>query len=1197
MKTNFYDIESLENVFTLCNFRPEEKRADVFYLVDTPTLLSDPDFDTNLKAVIRKANKNLDDYGIEDKDIYLFDLRFELGNKILAQTFGLSDAYLVNDPNSKSSFPAEFRLVCDTDPKYTDEDYPYFFGYNSYNYDTTMYAEYMYETFSDFFKPQKNMHPNTAANYKTAASGKKFTPTTAYKMRQYNDELFSPKFKEYMYKRLLTTYDEKHRLWTKDDYNATPFRIRQNMLMSGRHLDVARLNEKQLKVGLKRLLGMLGYQILESDKLGKKSRIDTAEELYDLIAYNMSDCINLHKLFMHPFYQGQFTLKRGLLTTYPELIYNQKEGEYKPDISPDKVNRQRLCIDTSSAQFATKALCPYGHLKDMPTVSFMYPSENKAKELGIKRVNVLEEARDFFYRNFPQPDLRARFDKVYYYYKSIEGKNFNESSNYLEDYGNPGIGLPENLAPHSLSKIPKADTCLPYFLKDGTASSCFALFSTGGVHGAEYNLELFEYDHLKWEFDMADMNYAKSVYPNPVDLHNAKEITMPDGRVLPSKTFIKSGATKTKALYKEWEKNEPVLFAEKDDGSTSLNSSYTWTSADPTNHEDFTSYYPNMLRMMEAFYNPGLGYDRYAEIFDNKQKYGKLMKDKSLPQADRDLYSVLREGTKLILNSASGAGDVAYETNIRMNNTIISMRIIGQLFTWRIAQAQTIAGAKITSTNTDGLYSVLDPEINNPLLAKESADIGVEIEPEPTYLVSKDSNNRFEMDPDTGKIESASGGTLGCRKGPSPTKALAHPALIDWALTEYLVVAALKAKPTLGLTLPFDAETGMNILNHAIKNADDKEKKIKFLLLAQNVIASSVGTITYNFGLNDNGEIVIMQHYNRIFLVKPDIPNSLRIKSAIAKAITPAMKAKRIKDGERPQQHDQTALQILSANGVSMSDIPSDKEASIKKVVNIEEDWRVIIENRDLYHLDESEIDNLIASLNLDNYLSLLSDAFTNNWMNKIPSEKIPPHLMPPEPKPKKTKNKKSDNSDASELSSEEDVKAEVNETTAEIVASETDNTPTTEVESVDTLELDGSMFAPVVNTPESDTESVSDDSNEHKDESGDDENINKPIEKPCHTCVHRSKEQFEEPCCFCKYGTIGMTSSEYEPAPDKDEIISDLQDRLHNANREVNQYSQYLRRIENAIKNLDSSKDAALEEIRNTIEQYKDFEERSYLD
>ena len=988
MKTNLYDIESLENVFTLCNVRKEENIADVFFLVDTPELLTDPNFEDNLTKRILEKNRNF-----SPKKINFYDLRFELGNRILAQFFGLSDAELINDPNSKSNFPSDFRLVCDTDPNYNDDDYPYFLNYNGANYDTTMYALYMYECYPAKFKnPPANMPPG----YVTQQVTSQFQPISAKRMRMYNDDLFSPKFKPCMWKRLLTTYDAKHKLWSKDNYNSVPYLIRKNLLMTNRYIDVSLLNEKQSKVGLKRLLGMLGYQILESDKLKNKTTIETIDELYDLIAYNISDCVNLGMLFEHPYYQGQFVLKRGLLKTYPELIYEKKKDEYKPDIQPSKVSKWRLCIDSSSSQFAAKALCPYGHLKDIPTVSFMYPSENKAKELGITRVNVLDEAKKFFYAKFSQPELRARFDNVYNYYKAFEGKNFNEGKNYLEDYGDENGVLPPELRPYKPKDIPKVNTCLPYFYADGSQSTCFAVFSIGGVHGAECNLALYQYDHEVWTRQMADLNFAKLQYPNPVDLHIAKEITMPDGRVLPSSAFIKSGATKKQAEWKRFEDNEPMLFKEDSDPKKGwkLNTDYTYTSADPTNHEDFTSYYPNLLRMMEAFYNPGLGYDRYAEIFDNKQKYGKLMKDKSLPKEERDLYSVLREGTKLILNSASGAGDVAYETNIRMNNAILSMRIIGQLFSWRIGQAQTYAGAKITSTNTDGLYSVLDASINNPLLEKESADIGVEIEPEPTYLISKDSNNRLEMNPDTGEIESASGGTLGCRKGPTPTKALSHPALIDWALAEYLVVAALRAAPTLGMDLPFDDEVGRKILESAFAKTNTREEKTKFLTLAQNVIASSPGSMTYIFGINDNNENIMMQHYNRIFLVKSDVPNTVRLSSATAKALTPAMINKRRKDNERLQQHDPIALQILSANGVSLNEIPSTSEAAFSKVTNIEVEWKVLIENGDLYYLDESRLDDIIADLDIDKYLYLLRNAFTSSWMNKTPPDEIPAGIV-----------------------------------------------------------------------------------------------------------------------------------------------------------------------------------------------------------
>ena len=50
-------------------------------------------------------------------------------------------------------------------------------------------------------------------------------------------------------------------------------------------------------------------------------------------------------------------------------------------------------------------------------------------------------------------------------------------------------------------------------------------------------------------------------------------------------------------------------------GSFSLDARYTYTSFDLTNHEDFTSYYPNMLRMMDAFFNEG------GDFYAAREKY------------------------------------------------------------------------------------------------------------------------------------------------------------------------------------------------------------------------------------------------------------------------------------------------------------------------------------------------------------------------------------------------------------------------------------------------------------------------------------------------------------------------------------------------------------------------------------------------
>lgn len=948
MLSHFYDIESLKNVFSLCNYKPEANEIDVFILSDTSFELpiNSEELKTALLDRIHARNYNF------DGTIKVYDLRTAEANFYMASEFGLSNAQSVNDPASESMFPAAFRLVCDTDPDYSEDKHPYLFGYNSYNYDTTMLALYF-----------NLVYPQGV-----------FRAGTADQMRRYNNKLFTSEFRDNMASYLKADINGK--IKRGDFKEKLPEAIRRNMLASGRHLDVARLNEKQQHVGLKRLLGMQGWQILESDKLKTgQDVIENLDQLCDLIAYNVSDVVNLKKLFNNKVYTSAFELKRGLLHTYPELIYEQLPDEYKPDIRPEKVRRDRLTIDSSSAQFATKTLCPYGHLKDIPVVSFMYPSERKAKELGIPRVNVLEETRKFFYSLFPQPELRKRFDVIYSYYKSIEGKNFNGSKNYQKDYG-------VRHTVYSLSKdIPKADTCLPYFDKDGNPTSCFVTFSTGGIHGAEYNIELYKYNMAKWEQEKAELDWVKQHYEFATDLVMAKSAEMPDGTMRPAKDFLKSGATRKKAEWKDIESKKPQLFVTKkgSDEATKLCTDYVFTSADLCNHEDFTSYYPNLLRMMEAFYNEGLGYDRYGEIFDQKSLYGKKMKDQSISADERQHYSILRNGVKLILNSASGAGDTNFESNIRMNNQIISMRIIGQLYSYRIGQAQAFAGSRVISTNTDGLYSVLESELNNQILAEQSEQIHVEIEPEETFLISKDSNNRIEYNVGKKKVDSASGGTLACQNGPDPTKSLAHPAVIDWALCQYLILAAQRRKG-IDLAKPFDREVGRWILEAARSRWDN----VKWLNMFQNIIASSVGSIQYIYGIDpDTKDTIILQHYNRVFIMKDNTPGAIHLMSAYGRSITPATLQKRERDGEARVQHEDLALSILRKNGVT--ELPEGREASTKKITNIGDDWFMFIENHALEAMTDEQRDFIRDNIDLEKYLDLFEDCFEENWRNITP--------------------------------------------------------------------------------------------------------------------------------------------------------------------------------------------------------------------
>lgn len=899
----FYDIESLNNAFTLAAYVPRTNTVEVFFLIDEGTQLYENvhgldgtgNIDPRIAGnAILDANPALP----QDATITFFDLRTEEANRALAQRYSLSDAFSMNDPKAKSSYDPSFRITCDTDTDFDPETkHPFLAGYNSYNYDTTMLAIYLYEAFASH----------------TAQPGMPFTPPLAKTLRQHNDALFTEDYIKYM-PRYLTNGP----LANGQGWDSPVHQIRSNMLASGRHIDVARLNEKQQRVALKRLLGMIGHQIMESDKLGShNATISEIDDFYELLAYNVSDVVGLSKLFDHWIYANAFDLKRGLIEEYPEVVYSESHrGSYRVRIGPDNVRRNRLTPDSTSAKFVALILSPYGRLSDLEHVSFEYPSKMVAEEEGIEQMNVLTEAKKFFYDNVTDPAARARFDEVYRYYRSIEGKNFNDSDEHLGETSDQTISY--------LSELPKTPNNLPYFYRDGTASSCFATFSTGGIHGAEADMATFEDDLREHTVQTTMIQLAQVLHPEAVDFiteakrqHNL--LTLPDGSTV-DKALVATGATPEKAKWRRPKKGDevqneqlaraqehfedpwdllktqrpdsekldvilddgtrligkqvlanttlknaayrspeqrkaPELFEQRTDGSTKLKAKYAYTSVDIAIHEDFSSYYPNLLRNMSAFYNERLGQDRYTKIFHDKERYGVLMKDPSLSAEERQRYKVLREGTKLILNTASGAGDARHKTPIRMNNRIISMRLIGQIFSWMIGQAQTHEGARIISTNTDGLYSVLDEETNNRVLAEQAGRIRVEIEPETLRLVTKDSNNRLELampepdqDPWNTKVVGASGGTLACYNGPDPTKSLAHPAVSDWGLVRYLQMISGQYVPQhasepLRIDQPFDREVGRQLLEEMRHHPDPVHAALMF----QNMVSALSGSITYPF--------------------------------------------------------------------------------------------------------------------------------------------------------------------------------------------------------------------------------------------------------------------------------------------------------------------------------------------------------------
>jgi hypothetical protein len=89
---------------------------------------------------------------------------------------------------------------------------------------------------------------------------------------------------------------------------------------------------------------------------------------------------------------------------------------------------------------------------------------------------------------------------------------------------------------------------------------------------------------------------------------------------------------------------------------------------------------------------------------------------------------------------------------------------------------------------------------------------------------------------------------------------------------------------------------------------------------------------------------------------------------------------------------DANALIVLTANGETINGKPisidnqyPDKDIVTKKVTNLEPDWYIYIQNKDLHLLSDAERQFIVDNLDMEKYLKLLNDAYTRNWMNKVP--------------------------------------------------------------------------------------------------------------------------------------------------------------------------------------------------------------------
>lgn len=886
----FWDIECLKNMFTIAFYMPngykttsdETKDHVIFYYLFNKGLEIPKNVQKNISIIACQTN----DIDINKAHIEYRNLADITVNKELLKLFSVS---------SRQMFKSEdTNIFADLNPNassdLTDNDEPYYVGFNTDNYDLTMMARYFTEVWGA---------PTVKSRELT------FMPTDPQTLRNITNNMFT-NYKDCMPQSLTTEPASS---------------IYRNMIYSGKFIDACKINDKLGKIALKRIEAMLGFEIVEFEGLNGKGEIDP-KRLAELFAYNLSDCIKLCWAWQEKDFQSSYNIKKSIINSYNDIVFDKD----------NKVREFRATLNFSSAKIVSKLLCPDGHLTDAKYVSTDY--------LGR---NILNEQREWARANLT-PDAFALIDEIFKYYKSFEGKNFDSSDHYCEDYGF------EALAVTDIKSIPEPVTTVPYFEKDGSWNGCYVNFSIGGIHGAEYAKTKYENDVKQWEKDYAKVQDFISHYTEE-QIETLKGTVMIDDVKYKVSEFIthkKDGTTVIK-----WPK-KPELFTITSSGKWQLNKKYKYTSNAEVDHDDFTSYYPVLLMNLKAYENEELGEDRYVQQFDNKTLFGKYMNDESRPKEEREYYSVARNGTKLILNSASGASDTAYDNNIRMNNRIISMRIIGQLFTWHIGQALSLEGFPVISTNTDGLYVVCN-ESNRArcreILEREAKSINVGIEPEEMRLISKDANNRIELTLDN-KVISASGGDVGCYKKMDITKAIAHPILIDRLLVDYL--------NAYGCNEEFDYDKAIKLLEH-FKNTEDIHTQLS---MYQMIVNSSIGTNRFVFAMINN-EPKPLQHNNRAYIIKQPgahlyIANGTDV-------------------GKEPARDD-IADKILRANGVDPEDF---KVTKCIKVSKLSPEENVFIYNKDIKHCNEEFAKQLIDACDDGFYINLLKDTY-ENWYNPV---------------------------------------------------------------------------------------------------------------------------------------------------------------------------------------------------------------------
>lgn len=230
-------------------------------------------------------------------------------------------------------------------------------------------------------------------------------------------------------------------------------------------------------------------------------------------------------------------------------------------------------------------------------------------------------------------------------------------------------------------------------------------------------------------------------------------------------------------------------------------------------HVDWSSFYPTLASKMQLYVGSD-GIDRFTGVVRHRiELKEKIPHDRASWTHENYVANEDQMGLKFILNNATGAGNMHQKyALLPVDNKTLSMRLIGNMQIWCLAQRMTQAGGFVFSTNTDGIYVYgLTMDEAQQVVDDYISVYGLGVDPEfIPRMINRDTSNRIEYADDEITINSCGGRLRHGRKlhylDESIGRNIPYPLAVGHAVIDYMT------EDKEWLTKPFDRERLKNNL-------------------------------------------------------------------------------------------------------------------------------------------------------------------------------------------------------------------------------------------------------------------------------------------------------------------------------------------------------------------------------------------------